>query len=669
MNLLFTETISTTHDNWEQARITERYKAKDGIDMTDAESSSNPNPQPQTLRERYLQSIGEIVARILTGKQIISKEYIYQILVENIELGTSEIFEGCLSEIVAGIESGIASQPDEVKQSKLGHKLNALKWIQTALDRVQSERQSVANVTNTIDRIITAEPNERLNTLLQALDPNQEHKLDRAQIQLMIKSLQSVATVTLQPADFEQLRQLSHGLDQGLKTLPGLEPHLVSWVYESGQQIGFGGVAENGPWSLWARHITQPLIQALFKTISLQRSVSDLAAVQGTGDEGDWAELAIVLQSIQTALVTWFDAQMYDRDWGQRMAFSTLITFAAIWSELANGIGRGTGINGTHREAIAKACFQVTLQILRTAAQRPNFPLYGGIFAAFSGETLRDTLSYFDLPLKQVAGTQEKGRLLTILGYSQQTLGQIDRAIALHEEALEIANRAGDCPCEIANLNHLSRISIGQKDYAQAVSRSQRALILARQAGDKLGEANALTNLGYSEVLAAHAIDLMDEDVYEQNITYLDRGLKLAETLEDKQSLALCYHSLGLAYLTIQQSEKAIEYLQQGTKAAQAVGDLYLQGLNLTYLAEANHTLEKNGTAVFYSCLAMYQLYQIGAKEWRQSASLATVLRGQLGQAEFDQLLVKYRPNLLPAIGVDGYDYLPQLLTQYLEGS
>ncbi|WP_310424449.1 tetratricopeptide repeat protein [Chamaesiphon sp. VAR_48_metabat_135_sub] len=638
--------------------------------MTSADdgSNSNPNSQTQTLRSKYLQTIEEIVTRILTGRQIISKEYIYQILVEKIELGTSEIFEGCLSETVQGIEREIASQPDEVKQAKLKHKLNALAWIQTALSNVQDERQAVAAVNATIDRIVTAEPQERLNTLLQALDPNQERKFDRSQLQLMIKSLQSVATVTLQPADFEQLRQLSHGLDRGLNTLPALEPHLVSWIYESGQQIGFGGATENGPWSLWARQVTKPLIQSLFKTIGLQQSVSDLAAAQGSGDEGEWTELAIILQSIQTALVTWFDAQMYDRAWGQRMAFSTLITFAAIWCELANGIARATGINTNHRDAIAKACFQVTLQILRTAAQRPNFPLYGGIFAAFSGETLRDTLSYFDLPLKQVAGTQEKGRLLTILGYSQQTLGQIDRAIELHKEALEIANRAGDRPCEIANLNHLSRISIGQKDYPAAISYSQRALILARQTGDKLGEANALTNVGYSEVLSAHSIDLMDEDIYEQNISYLDRGLKLAETLEDKQSLALCYHSLGLAYLTIQQPEKAIEYLQQGTKAAQAVGDLYLQGLNLTYLAEAYHSLQKNGTAVFYSCLAMYQLHQIGAKEWRQSASLATVLQGQLGQEQFNEFLIKYRPNLLPAIGVDGYDYLPQLIAKYLDG-
>jgi tetratricopeptide (TPR) repeat protein len=634
----------------------------------DAEFNAPRDARTQTLRERYLQTIEEISTRILTGKQIISKEYIYQILVEKIELGTSELFEGCLSETVQGIEREIAHQPDEVKQAKLKHKLNALVWIQTSLANLQDERQAVAAVNATIDLIVTAAPNERLNTLLQALDPNQERKLDRAQIELMIKSLQSVATVNLEPADFEQLNQLALGLDRGLKSLPALEPHLVSWIYESGQQIGFGGATENGPWSLWARQVSNPVIKSLFQTIGRQQSISDVCAAQATGDEGEWTELAIVLQSIQIALVAWFDAQMYDRVWGQRLAFSTLITFAAIWCELANGINREIGINSSHRSAIAKACFQVTLQILRTAAQRPNFPLYGGIFAAFSGETLRDTLSYFDLPLKQVAGTQEKGRLLTLLGYSQQALGQIDRAIELHQEALEIANQAGDRPCEIANLNHLSRIAIGQKDYAQAISLSQRALILARQTGDKLGEANALTNVGYSEVRSAHALDLMDEDVYEQNISYLDRGLKLAETLDDRQSLALCYHSLGLAYLTIQQPEKAIEYLQLGTKAAQAVGDLYLQGLNLTYLAEAHHSLEKPKTAIFYSCLAMYQLHQIGAKEWRQGASLATILQGQLGQEQFNEVLTQYRPNLIPAIGVDGFDYLPQLLDKYLQG-
>jgi tetratricopeptide (TPR) repeat protein len=627
-----------------------------------------PDAGSVSIRERYHHTIADIVDRILTGKQAISKEYISQVLVEQIELGTSEIFEGCLSERIQQVTAELAQETSEVKQAKIGHRLKALQWIQTALVGWQDERQAVAVVTQTIDLLVAADPNERLNILFQALDPNQERRLSNAQLQLIIKSLRSVANSKLEPADFEQMAQLATGLERGLNDLPALEPHLVSWIYENGQQIGFGGVTENGPWTLWARQIERPLIQSLFQTIARQQSISDLAAAASSGDEGDWTELAIVLQSIQIALVAWFDRQMYDRTWGERMSFSSLITFAAIWSELANGVGRATGINSSHRDAIAKACFQVTLQILRTAAQRPNFPLYGGIFASFSGETLRDTLSYFDLPLKQVAGTQEKGRLLTILGYSQQALGQIERAIVLHQEALEIANRAGDRACEIANLNHLSRIAIGQKDYSQAVSYSQRALISARQTGDKLGEANALTNVGYAEVLSAHSLDRLDEEIYEQNIGYLDRGLQLAETLEDKQSLALCYYSLGLAYLTIQQPEKAIGYLQQGTKAAQAVGDLYLQGLNLSYLGEAHHAIAKNETAVFYSCMAMYQLHQIGAKEWRQAASLATVLQGQLGREKFTELLTKYRPNLIPAIGVDGFDYLPKLLFEYLDG-
>jgi hypothetical protein len=134
----------------------------------DAGSNSNPNPQSPTLRDRYQQTIAEIVLRILTGKQIISKEYIYQMLVEQIELGTSEIFEGCLSETVQTVEREIASQADAVKQAKLKHKLNALAWIQTGLGNVQDERQAVAAVQVTIDRIVTAEPAERLNTLLQA---------------------------------------------------------------------------------------------------------------------------------------------------------------------------------------------------------------------------------------------------------------------------------------------------------------------------------------------------------------------------------------------------------------------------------------------------------------------------------------------------------------------
>jgi hypothetical protein len=113
--------------------------------------------------------------------------------------------------------------------------------------------------------------------------------------------------------------------------------------------------------------------------------------------------------------------------------------------------------------------------------------------------------------------------------------------------------------------------------------------------------------------------------------------MALAKSLEDLQSLALCAHSLGRAYLAMQQWPKAVEYLTQGIKTAQSIGDLYLQGMNMAYLAEA-----------YYG--------------ERQSAGLLRILCG--GQ-DLETALGAVRSQLIPVIGVDGYDYLPEIMAEY----
>jgi tetratricopeptide (TPR) repeat protein len=153
----------------------------------------------------------------------------------------------------------------------------------------------------------------------------------------------------------------------------------------------------------------------------------------------------------------------------------------------------------------------------------------------------------------------------------------------------------------------------------------------------------------------------MEPEVYEQNIGYLERGMALAKSLEDLQSLALCAHSLGRAYLAMQQWPKAVEYLIQGIKTAQSIGDLYLQGMNMAYLAEAYYG-EQDPAAVVYAALGMYQLRQIEAREWRQSAGLLRILCG--GQ-DLEVVLGAVRSQLIPVIGVDGYDYLPEIMAEY----
>ncbi len=614
------------------------------------------NPPALSLRDRYTAAVTDLVERMLGGKQIISKEYIHRILSKQIVPGTSEVLEGCLQEQIQAVTNQLVAA-SEIKQAKLGHRVKALQMIGTVLTQWQQERQSSEVVTQIAQQLIAADPEERLRVLFQAIDRNQSQPLQSSQLRQIASMLQQQADLVLsEPA---QISQLATGLENGLATLSVLEEHLVSWIYDQGQQVGFGGEEDHhSPWRLWAKYISNPATQKLFMTIGQQESVAEFAAQQSASYADDWVQMAIILQGLQLGLVAWFDRQMYDIKWGERSSFNTLITFSLIWCELANGMGTST----RQRTALSQACWQITWQILRIAAQRNDFPLYGGIFATFSGDTLRDALAYFDQPLKQVAGTQEKGRILTMLGYSQQVLGQMDRSISLHQEALSIANTAGDKSCEIANLNHLSRIYLREQDYDTAISYSQRALILARQAGDRRGEANALINYGYSEVLAAQAGTETEVEGYEQHISYLQQGLKLAEKLADQQSLALCYYSLGIAYLTIQDLEEAISYLTQGIEAAQAINDLYLRGLEITYLAEAYYQQQDYPATMFYAGVGMYSLYQIGAPEWRQAARILNSLEEQLG---IGGVMILPQDKLIELLGTEGYDSLPELLAEY----
>src|SRR5919202_3521796 len=617
-------------------------------------------PESTSLRDRYLALIDKIVEITLKG-QIRAKEQFNQKLVQDIITGTGEIFERCFGERLDATENQLRNEKDEIKQAKANRTLRALKTIQGEWERWQKDNRVDREIASSIQQILTAESNSRLLALLQVIDPNKEHPLTLAQLQQLAKSLHQQMLQTANPETERDLQQITAGIAKGLESWQRLEPELVGWIYQP-QQLGFAGSPEqNGPWAFWAKKVNSPFPQALMNTIALGESVVQFAAKQSNLELGVLLELAIILQCLQRALATWFDKQVYDSKVSTKASISTYITFAVVWSQLASGFNNSTKSG----EQLANACFQVTLQILRAFSQREYFPLYGGIFASFDGKALRHTLDYLDEPLRRVEGTQAKARILTLLGYSMQAAGAYERSILLHKQALEIARMEGDKACEVANLNHISRNYVAQKNYQEAINYSQRALIMARQTGERQGEANALANLGYSEVFQARQLEEVEPEVYESAIGYLEQGLLLSERLGDRQSQAFCSSSLGLEKIALENAEAAIEYLAKGWQAAQFSGDLYLQGLNLAYLAQAYYRINELEQAIFAGSLGMYTLEQIGAAEWRQSAGLLTILRGQMGAESFKESLAKSRASIIPAIGVDGYAYISELLEKY----
>lgn len=616
------------------------------------------------LSDRYSELIDEIVQTTLKGK-IRSKEQVYRLLVQNVAPGTGEIFERCLGDQLVATQRQVETQTDEFKLAKATRIQRALQTIQGEWERWQVDHQATTAIAATADALIQAAPSDRLSILLRAMDPNRQPPLTLAQIQSLAKTLETRAATLDHGA--EEIRAIARGLVQGLVDWQRLENHLVSWIYDQGQgHIGFGGVpGQSGPWALWAQQVGRDRPQSLLQSLAFDQSATEWAAHQRDWTLEDMVALAIVLQCLQQGLVAWFDKLVYDSKVGSKLSISTFLTFAVIWSQMANGFGQSSFLSSGFRALLVDGCFQVTLQVLRAFSQRDYFPLYGSLYASFAGKYMREALHYLDEPLSRVEGTQEKARILTLLGNSARAQGHADRAIALYEQALEIARAAGDLPCEIADLNHLSRTYVSQKSYGEAIRYSQQALILSRQAGDRPGEANALANFGYSEVLQARQDLGSEADRYEMAMDYLQQGLKLAERLGDRQSQALCLTSLGLTQLVLEQPQGAIAYLEGGIQAAQFSGDLYLQALNLSHLADAYYRLQSYGLALRYGSLGMYLLAQIASQEWRQSAALLTVLRGQVGPEGFENLRTEERSAIAALIGVDGYDHIPTLLAEY----
>ncbi|QQE65075.1 hypothetical protein GFS31_17600 [Leptolyngbya sp. BL0902] len=607
----------------------------------------------------YQMLIDQLVTDTLKGK-IQSKQQVYRRLQQGLEPGSGELFERALAQTLAQVEQGL-TEADEFKQAKAQRQQRALKMIETEWQRWQADNQASAVLTGVAAELVQGAATERLTTLLTALDPNQPQPLDRDQLRQLAHTLHQAATTEPEAQTGPDLKALAQGLEQGLTTWQGLETEVVGWIFSAGQSsLGFGDRRETqGPWAFWGKQTQLPSLRYLFEDVALNQNVT-AAGLSAPLLTADWVAWVVVLQRLQRALVNWFDQQPYDPKAGKRLSIATFLSFAVVWSQIARRLSQ------LGQVSLAQGSFQVLLQGLRQFANQPYFPLYGGLFTALSGEPLRTLLDYLDQPLQQVPNTATKGRILTLLGYSQRAMGNYLQAMAFHQQALTIAREAQDSGCEIASLNHLSRTAAAQQDYETALGHSQRALMLARQQGDTLGQANALANLGSSQVAQGQAQILAPEQ-YEAVLSYLEQGVTLAAQVGDRPSQALCANSLGIAYLKLGQYEAAIHALTNGLQIAQAIGDRFLVASNLAHLAASQQGSDDLDQAILTGGLAMYLFNQMGSDDWRQPAALLSILQGQMGPEAFQATLESHRPQILAAIGVDGYDYLLPLLTRYRE--
>jgi tetratricopeptide (TPR) repeat protein len=160
------------------------------------------------------------------------------------------------------------------------------------------------------------------------------------------------------------------------------------------------------------------------------------------------------------------------------------------------------------------------------------------------------------------------------LGSAYYRMGQLRKAIACHEQALnnarEIKDRRGEGP-SLGNLG-LCYADLGQT--ARAIDYHEQALIINRETGDRRGEGIRLSNLGNCYANLGQTTRAID---------YYEQALVIDQEIGERSSEAIALSNLGNCYADLGQTTRAMEYYEQSLGIAHEIRNRLMESANLAY--------------------------------------------------------------------------------------
>ena len=136
--------------------------------------------------------------------------------------------------------------------------------------------------------------------------------------------------------------------------------------------------------------------------------------------------------------------------------------------------------------------------------------------------------------------------------------------VALAEQLLEAARQSGDRVREAAALTDLGIVHMNQGDLKKSVAQLEKALALARQLDDLGREVDVLHNMGY-------ALLAMGEPQGARE--WFEYALPLARKLDDRYAEKLILERLGMALLNLRDAAGAMSALNRSLEMTRSMGD------------------------------------------------------------------------------------------------
>jgi len=225
-----------------------------------------------------------------------------------------------------------------------------------------------------------------------------------------------------------------------------------------------------------------------------------------------------------------------------------------------------------------------------------------GMFYANRGE-VESAISLFQQSLElweRIGDVRGKAATLHCLGILSANRGEVESAISLFLQSLELKERIGDVQGKAATLHQLGILYANRGEVESAISLYQQSLELDERIGDVQGKAATLHQLG---ILYANRGEV------ESAISLFHQSLELWERIGNVQGKAATLHQLGSLYANRGEVESAISLFHQSLELTERVGDVQGKAATLHELGRiyANRGEVESAISLYQQSLELWE--------------------------------------------------------------
>ena len=218
-----------------------------------------------------------------------------------------------------------------------------------------------------------------------------------------------------------------------------------------------------------------------------------------------------------------------------------------------------------------------------------------------------------------VEDEQEKSVIIHNLATLYANQGEIDQAIALFQQSLEITEKTGDVQTKAATLHQLAILYANQGEIDQAITLYQQSLELKEKIGDVQGKAATLHNL---------AGIYANQGEIDQAIALYQQSLEITEKIGDVKTKASTLHCLAVIYANQGEIEQAIALYQQSLEIEEKIGNVQGKAMTLWWLGHIANGQGNPEQALIYLQESFEILQRLRSPDAAQVQEMIAQIRG-----------------------------------------